>query len=115
MTARSAIVNDTGASFGSRAACSACSFNSFSSSLISSIGGQSLPNSTPAHAGYNWIMTQRTGYTDEHAVAGLDAPMPDIDTFPNQYPAYEIVIDIPEFTSVCPKTSLPDFGVLAIR
>jgi 7-cyano-7-deazaguanine reductase len=60
-------------------------------------------------------MTQRTGYTDEHAMAGLDAPMPEIDTFPNQYPAYEIVIDIPEFTSVCPKTGLPDFGVLAIR
>jgi 7-cyano-7-deazaguanine reductase len=25
------------------------------------------------------------------------------------------VIDIPEFTSVCPKTGLPDFGVLEIR
>jgi 7-cyano-7-deazaguanine reductase len=25
------------------------------------------------------------------------------------------VIDIPEFTSVCPKTGLPDFGVISIR
>ncbi len=60
-------------------------------------------------------MTQRTGYTDEHAAAGLDAPFPEIDTWQNQFPAYEIVIDIPEFTSVCPKTGLPDFGHLTIR
>jgi 7-cyano-7-deazaguanine reductase len=25
------------------------------------------------------------------------------------------VIDVPEFTSVCPRTSLPDFGVITIR
>jgi len=54
-------------------------------------------------------------YTPEHAKAGLDHPFPDIETWPNQFPAYEIVIDIPEFTSVCPKTGLPDFGVLTIR
>jgi len=60
-------------------------------------------------------MTQRTGYTEDHAAAGLDANFPEIDTWPNQFPAYEIVIDVPEFTSVCPKTGLPDFGVLSIR
>lgn len=60
-------------------------------------------------------MTQRTGYTDTHAKAGLDAKFPDIDTFANQYPGYEIVVDDPEFTSVCPKTGLPDFGHLTIR
>ena len=54
-------------------------------------------------------------YTDEHAAAGLDRKFPEIETWPNQFPAYEIVIDIPEFTSVCPKTGLPDFGVLTIR
>ena len=54
-------------------------------------------------------------YTDEHAAAGLNKRFPDIETWPNQFPAYEIVIDIPEFTSVCPKTGLPDFGVLIIR
>lgn len=60
-------------------------------------------------------MTNRTGYTESHAKAGLDHRFPAIDTWPNQFPAYEIVIDVPEFTSVCPKTGLPDFGVLEIR
>jgi 7-cyano-7-deazaguanine reductase len=54
-------------------------------------------------------------YTDEHAAAGLKQAMPDIETFPNQFPAYEIVVDHPEFTSVCPKTGLPDFGAITIR
>jgi 7-cyano-7-deazaguanine reductase len=58
---------------------------------------------------------QEKRYTDEHAAAGLDKKFPDIETWPNQFPAYEIVIDIPEFTSVCPKTGLPDFGILIIR
>ena len=58
---------------------------------------------------------QEKRYTDEHAAAGLDKKFPDIETWPNQFPAYEIAIDIPEFTSVCPKTGLPDFGVLIIR
>ncbi|MGE5488091.1 MAG: preQ(1) synthase [bacterium] len=56
-----------------------------------------------------------TGYTDEHARAGIDAPLPAIDTFPNQFANYEIEIVNPEFTSVCPKTGLPDFGKLTIR
>ena len=54
-------------------------------------------------------------YTEEHAKAGLKHDFPGIETWPNQFPGYEIVIDIPEFTSVCPKTGLPDFGVLTIR
>ncbi len=41
--------------------------------------------------------------------------MPAIETWPNQYPAYEIEVQIPEFTSVCPKTGLPDFGKLTLR
>ena len=40
----------------------------------------------------------------------------DLETFPN--PArdrdYEIAIRCPEFTSVCPKTGLPDFGEIRI-
>ena len=37
-----------------------------------------------------------------------------LETFENQYPGrdYAIHIDCPEFTSVCPKTGQPDFGVL---
>jgi 7-cyano-7-deazaguanine reductase len=56
-----------------------------------------------------------TGYTDDHAKAGLDAKFPEIDTWQNQFAGYEILVDDPEFTSVCPKTGLPDFGVLTIR
>ncbi|HEX7485349.1 MAG TPA: preQ(1) synthase [Vicinamibacterales bacterium] len=43
-------------------------------------------------------------------------PAPDIETFPNPNPArdYEIEIVCPEFTSVCPKTGLPDFGEIRI-
>ena len=54
-------------------------------------------------------------YTSEHAQAGLDAKFPEIETWANQFPGYEIVIDDPEFTSVCPKTGLPDFGVILLR
>lgn len=54
-------------------------------------------------------------YTDEHARSGVDAKLPEIETWPNQYPGYEIEIVIPEFTSICPKTSLPDFGKLTLR
>lgn len=53
-------------------------------------------------------------YTDAQAQAGIDAPLPGLETFPNQYPGYEIAIAIPEYTSVCPKTGLPDFGKLTI-
>jgi 7-cyano-7-deazaguanine reductase len=37
-----------------------------------------------------------------------------LETFDNQYPGrdYTIEITCPEFTSVCPKTGQPDFGVL---
>jgi 7-cyano-7-deazaguanine reductase len=54
-------------------------------------------------------------YTPEHASAGLDHDFPEIETWPNQFPGYEIVVDDPEFTSVCPKTGLPDFGNIVIR
>lgn len=52
---------------------------------------------------------------DKEAEAGLKADLPDIDTFANQYPGYEITVEAPEFTSVCPKTGLPDFGKITIR
>ena len=57
----------------------------------------------------------KRSYTDEHAVAGIDAALPEIETWPNQFPDYEIEIVIPEFTSICPKTGLPDFGRLTLR
>ena len=41
---------------------------------------------------------------------------PTLETFPNPRPErdYEIAIRCPEFTSVCPKTGLPDFGEIRI-
>ena len=70
---------------------------------------------TPGTATIDSRMPQKPRYTPEHAKSGLDFDFPEIETWPNQFPAYEIEIDIPEFTSVCPKTGLPDFGVLTLR
>lgn len=53
-------------------------------------------------------------YTDQHAAAGVDAELPAIETWPNQYPGYQIEIVMSEFTSVCPKTGLPDHGTLRL-
>jgi 7-cyano-7-deazaguanine reductase len=63
----------------------------------------------------NFMPVKSPRYTPEHAASGLDVPLPEIECWPNQFPAYEIVIDNPEFTSVCPKTGLPDFGTIIIR
>ena len=57
----------------------------------------------------------KRAYTDEHAESGVHAPLPEIETWPNQFADYEIEIVQPEFTSVCPKTGLPDFGKLVLR
>ncbi len=55
------------------------------------------------------------GYTDQHARAGIDVPLPKLECFRNQFKSYEITVSIPEFTSVCPRTGLPDFGTIMIR
>ena len=54
-------------------------------------------------------------YTDEHARSGIEAELPAIETWPNQFPDYEIAVDVPEYNAICPKTELPDFGHLTIR
>jgi 7-cyano-7-deazaguanine reductase len=59
-------------------------------------------------------MKKKAQYTDEHAKSGVHAELPAIETWPNQYGEYEIEIEMPEFTSVCPKTGLPDSGVLTL-
>jgi 7-cyano-7-deazaguanine reductase len=54
-------------------------------------------------------------YTDQHAEAGTKAKLPEIEVWPNQYrTGYEIEIVMPEFTSICPKTGLPDSGTLTL-
>ncbi len=81
-------------------------------------------------SGYNRHMprsprSKSPRYTAEHASAGLDHDFPEIETWANQFPGsgqsgsgqsgYEIIVEDPEFTSVCPKTGLPDFGNIVIR
>ena len=54
-------------------------------------------------------------YTELHAKSGIHADLPSIECWPNQFRGYEITIAMPEFTSICPKTGLPDFGTVTIR
>ncbi len=61
-------------------------------------------------------MKKNKAYTDEHAASGVDAELPAIECWPSQYDdEYEIEIINPEFTSVCPKTGLPDHGTITLR
>ncbi len=43
--------------------------------------------------------------------------IPIIEVFPNPSirRSYEIIIEVPEFTSVCPMTGQPDFGTIQIK
>lgn len=66
-------------------------------------------------AEFVWYALRMSGYTDEHAKSGLDTKLPSIECWPNQFPDYTITVEFPEYTSVCPKTGLPDFGTLVIR
>jgi 7-cyano-7-deazaguanine reductase len=56
-----------------------------------------------------------TEYTEEHAKAGVSTALPSIECWPNQFPDYDIQISNPEYTSMCPKTGLPDFGTITIH
>ncbi len=78
-------------------------------------GGSGLSMRSAQRLPYNISMAIAPRYTDEHAEAGLNHAFPAIETWQSQFPAYEILIDDPEFTSVCPKTGLPDFGAVTLR
>ena len=45
---------------------------------------------------------------------GLDAKLPEMEAFPSQFKNYKITLNVPEYTSVCPKTGLPDFGAITL-
>lgn len=61
------------------------------------------------------MKSQRSGgYGEKEARAGLRTRLPRLETFPNQFRDYEISIEMPEFTSICPKTGLPDFGMVRL-
>jgi 7-cyano-7-deazaguanine reductase len=53
-------------------------------------------------------------YTSEHARAGIKTKLPALEPWPNQFPGYRIETRFPEYTSVCPKTGLPDSGTIII-
>jgi 7-cyano-7-deazaguanine reductase len=54
-------------------------------------------------------------YTEEQAKSGLSARMPEIECWENQFAGYDIEIVIPEYTAICPRTSLPDFGTIYVN
>jgi 7-cyano-7-deazaguanine reductase len=54
------------------------------------------------------------GYGEQEATSGLDVELPPLDTFPNQFDGYTITIENPEFSAICPKTGLPDYGLITI-
>ena len=54
-------------------------------------------------------------YTEQHAKSGISAKLPQLEAWPNQYPGYVITTRYPEYTSVCPKTGLPDYGTITIQ
>ncbi len=58
---------------------------------------------------------KKSEYTTFHARTGKTSELPAIETWENQYGGYEITITIPEYTSICPRTGLPDFGTITIH
>jgi 7-cyano-7-deazaguanine reductase len=68
-----------------------------------------------AHTGVNAISSRFLG--NLHGVLNFRVMSSTaIETFPNPRPERDFDIDIecPEFTSMCPKTGLPDFGTIHI-
>ena len=82
-------------------------------------GGSAYPGdngpSTSARLGLSAGSGSGGGLAADPAGGIYFADTPEIETWPNQYADYEIEIVQPEFTSVCPKTGLPDFGQLVLR
>jgi len=54
-------------------------------------------------------------YTEAHAKAGIAATLPKLEVWPNQFQGYVITTRFPEYSSVCPKTGLPDYGTITIQ
>ena len=71
---------------------------------------------TPTHLRRNAGSALSSSKSRSPQQPGVRGQTPTIETFPNPRPGrdYEIAIRCPEFTSVCPKTGLPDFGEIRI-
>lgn len=59
-------------------------------------------------------MSENTYEGKQNHIRTLELPA--IDVFENIYPdrEYNVHLHFPEFTAICPKTGLPDFGVVEI-
>jgi 7-cyano-7-deazaguanine reductase len=73
-------------------------------------------STTPGKTGLNCYNFDLPLPAPRRARKVLPMSTPTLETFPNPRPGrdYEIAIRCPEFTSVCPKTGLPDFGEIRI-
>lgn len=54
-------------------------------------------------------------YSKKHAHKGLTDELPKLEVLPNQFKGYKISIVIPEYTSLCPRSGLPDAGTITIE
>src|SRR5258708_21462023 len=87
-----------------------------STSTFASSAQTETSNSAPPPSGVQYSFGEiMANYTEEHARAGIDAKLPPLETWPNQFPGYTITTKFPEYSSVCPKTGLPDFGTITIQ
>ncbi len=59
-------------------------------------------------------MTMQTTY-EQVSKAGLSTVRPSIDTLPYERGRIVVKLLVKEFTAVCPKTGLPDFGTIFIE
>jgi 7-cyano-7-deazaguanine reductase len=55
------------------------------------------------------------GYTKKHARAGLKERLARLEVIENQFRGYRISIVIPEYSSLCPRTGMPDVGTVTIE
>lgn len=86
--------------------------------VLLSQGNWSLRSKGRGRIGYHFqgdFWRLMADYTEQHAKAGIKTKLPNLDTWPNQYPGYVITTRYPEYTSVCPKTGLPDYGTITIE
>jgi 7-cyano-7-deazaguanine reductase len=51
----------------------------------------------------------------EHSRSGLKARLPKLEVLANNFRGYAVTIVIPEYSSVCPKSGLPDTGTITIK
>ena len=54
-------------------------------------------------------------YTKEHARAGLKEKLPRLEVIANQFKGYKISVVIPEYSSLCPRTGMPDVGTITLE